>query len=99
MTKTTDFGMNYRGIIISHAFHHQPKKKASLLAYGDSDTNAIYRNIREQFTPRCSQAAGGKISVAFSLDNQPQLLYTVLADTIHYIIASNRMAVEFWRLL
>ncbi len=32
------------------------EKEHSLSAYGDSGTNAIYRNINEQFTPRCSQA-------------------------------------------
>ena len=42
--KATDFGMNCRGIIIFLALLYQPKKKTSLSAYGDSDTNAIYRN-------------------------------------------------------
>lgn len=32
------------------------EKNTSLSAYGDSDTNAIYRNINGQFTPRFSQA-------------------------------------------
>ena len=36
---------------------YQPKKKTSLSAYGDSDTNAIYRNARKQFTSRYSQVA------------------------------------------
>lgn len=43
-------------IIIFLALLYQPKKNTSLSAYGDSGTNAIYRNINEQFTPRCSQA-------------------------------------------
>ena len=47
--KATDFGMNCRGIIIFLALLYQPKKKTSLSAYGDSDTNAIYRNARKQF--------------------------------------------------
>ena len=54
--KATDFGMNCRGIIIFLALLYQPKKKTSLSAYGDSDTNAIYRNINGQFTSRFSQA-------------------------------------------
>ena len=45
--KATDFGMNCRGIIIFLALLYQPKKKTSLSAYGDSDTNAIYRNTRK----------------------------------------------------
>ena len=36
---------------------YQPKKNTSLSAYGDSDTNAIYRNINGQFIFRCSQVA------------------------------------------
>lgn len=55
--KATDFGMNCRGIIIFLALLYQPKKKTSLSAYGDSDTNAIYRNARKQFTSRYSQVA------------------------------------------
>ena len=57
MTKLTVFGMNCKATIIFRVLLYQPKKKTSLSAYGDSDTNAIYRNTREQFTPRCSQAA------------------------------------------
>lgn len=45
--KATDFGMNCRGIIIFLALLYQPKKKTSLSAYGDSDTNAIYRNAKK----------------------------------------------------
>lgn len=46
-----------QGIIIFLALLYQPKKKTSLSAYGDSDTNAIYRNARKQFTSRYSQVA------------------------------------------
>ena len=54
--KAMVFGMNYKEIIIFLVLLYQSKKNTSLSAYGDSDTNAIYRNINEQFTPRCSQA-------------------------------------------
>jgi len=33
------------------------EKENKLSAYGDSDTNAIYRNARKQFTSRYSQVA------------------------------------------
>ena len=51
------FGMNCKEIIVFLALLYQPKKKTSLSAYGDSDTNAIYRNARKQFTSRYSQVA------------------------------------------
>ena len=54
--KAMVFGMNCKKIIVFLALLYQPKKNTSLSAYGDSGTNAIYRNINEQFTPRCSQA-------------------------------------------
>lgn len=56
MMKATVYGMSCREIIIFLALLYQPKKNTSLSAYEDSGTNAIYRNINEQFTPRCSQA-------------------------------------------
>ena len=56
MMKATVYGMSCREIIIFLALLYQPKNNTSLSAYGDSGTNAIYRNINEQFTPRCSQA-------------------------------------------
>ena len=57
MTKPTVFGMNCKATIISRVLHKKKKKKISLSACGDSDTNAIYKNTKEQFTPRYSQAA------------------------------------------
>ena len=46
------YGMSCRGIIIFLALLYQPKKKTSLSAYGDNDTNAICRNIKGQFTDK-----------------------------------------------
>ena len=57
MMKAMVFGMNCKKIIVFLALLYQPKKKTSLSAYGDSDTNAIYRNARKQFTSRYSQVA------------------------------------------
>ena len=57
LMKATVYGMSCREIIIFLALLYQPKKNTSLSAYGDSDTNAIYRNINGRFTPRFSQAA------------------------------------------
>ena len=42
--------MNCRGIIIFLALLYQPKKKTSLSAYGDSDTNSYLADIDEQAT-------------------------------------------------
>ena len=50
------FELFSNALLISHLLN-QPKKKTSLSAYGDSDTNAIYRNARKQFTSRYSQVA------------------------------------------
>lgn len=57
LMKATVYGMSCREIIIFLALLYQPKKNTSLSAYGDSDTNAIYRNARKQFTSRYSQVA------------------------------------------
>ena len=67
--KATDFGMNCRGIIIFLALLYQPKKKTSLSAYGDSDTNAIYRNARKQFSQNNSYVY---------VDNYPLFLYSII---------------------
>ena len=56
MVKAMVFGMNYKEIIIFLVLLYHSKKNTSLSAYEDSDTNAIYRNINGQFTPRFSQA-------------------------------------------
>ena len=45
-----------KGIILSPALFCQPKKETSLSAYGDSDTNATCKSIKEQPMLPCSQA-------------------------------------------
>ena len=52
MMKAMVYGMSCRRIIIFLALFYQPKKKTSLSAYGDNDTNAICRNIKGQFTDK-----------------------------------------------
>lgn len=51
------------------------------------------------YTQKIRAAGRNLCRFILALDNKAQLLYTVLVDVIHYIIASNRMAVEFWILL
>ena len=55
LPRNTVFNSCKAEIIIFLVLHYQPKKNTSLSAYGDSDTNAIYRNITKYFTLRCSQ--------------------------------------------
>jgi hypothetical protein len=50
MMKATVYGMSCREIIIFLVLLYKPKKNTSLSVYGDSDTNATYRNIKERFT-------------------------------------------------
>ena len=42
---STVFGMNCKEIIIFLVLLYQQEKNTSLSAYGDSNTNTIYRNI------------------------------------------------------
>ena len=57
LLKAMVYDMNCKEIIIFLALLYQPKRNTSLSAYGDSDINAIYRNINGRFTLRCSQVA------------------------------------------
>ena len=53
LPRNTVFNSCKAEIIIFLVLLYQPKKNTSLSVYGDSDTNATYRNIKERFTPRC----------------------------------------------
>jgi len=53
LPRNTVFNSCKAEITIFHALPYQPKKKTSLSAYGDSDTNATWKSIKEQPTPRC----------------------------------------------
>ena len=56
MMKAMVYGMSCRRIIIFLALFYQPKKKTSLSAYGDNDTNAICRNINNYLADIDEQA-------------------------------------------
>ena len=57
MMKATVYGMSCREIIIFPAISLPTEKEIQVYRFmGTAGTNAIYRNINEQFTPRCSQA-------------------------------------------
>ncbi len=44
-----------KAIMIFLISSYPPKKKTSLSAYGGSDTNAIFKSIKERHAPLCSQ--------------------------------------------
>ena len=54
LPRNTVFNSCKAEIIIFLVLLYKPKKNTSLSVYGDSDTNATYRNIKERFTPRCT---------------------------------------------
>ena len=70
MMKAMVFGMNCKEIIIFLVLLYQPKKNTSLLAYGDNDTNAIYKNTKRRFTPRFSQAANWTVTLLILTNRQ-----------------------------
>ena len=78
MMKAMVYGMSCRRIIIFLALFYQPKKKTSLSAYGDNDTNAICRNINEQATEMMFQLVeqmAGKEGVTEQLKAENSMLW------------------------